>query len=66
VVIANGYLLLLTQEGQLQIGKASSEDFKPTLTADILDGRCWTVPVLLDGRLYARNLERAVCYNLKP
>ncbi len=66
LILAEGHLLLLTESGQLQIAKASPEDFKPTLTADILDGRCWSVPVLLDGRIYARNLERAVCFNLKP
>lgn len=66
VILAEGHLLLLTEAGQLQIGKASPEDFKPTLTAEILDGRCWSAPVLLGGRIYARNLERAACYNLKP
>lgn len=66
MILAEGHLILLTEGGQLQIGKASPEGFNPTLTADVLDGRCWSVPVLLDGRLYARNLERAVCYNLKP
>lgn len=65
MILADGHLILLTEQGQLQIAPASPQDFKPTLTADILDGRCWTVPVLLDGRVYARNLERAVCYNLR-
>jgi len=66
MIFADGHLILLTEAGQLQIAKASPEDFKPTLTAEILDGRCWSAPVLLGGRIYARNLERAVCYNLKP
>lgn len=66
IIMAEGHLILLTEGGQLQIAPVSPEDFKPTLTADILDGRCWSAPVLLGGRLYARNLERVVCYNLKP
>jgi outer membrane protein assembly factor BamB len=66
VLLADGTLFLLTENGELQIGKADPAGFAPVAAADILDGRCWTVPVLHRGRLYARNLERAVCYNLRP
>ncbi len=65
IVLADGYLFLLTEGGQLRIGKASAEAFKPLTSADILDGRCWFVPVLHRGRLYARNMERIVCLDLK-
>ena len=65
LVLADGYLLLLTQKGQLQIAKPSPEGFSAVTTADILTGRCWTVPVLHRGRLYARNLERLACFDLR-
>jgi outer membrane protein assembly factor BamB len=64
VVLADGYLYLLTEDGKLQIGKASAADFTPDTTATVLSDRCWTVPVLHKGRLYARNLDRVVCFNL--
>lgn len=64
LVLAQDHLLLLTQEGKLKIARASPEGFRPTTTADILNGRCWTVPVLHRGRLYARNLKRVVCFDL--
>lgn len=66
LILAEGHLILLTEKGQLQIAKASPEDFTPTLTTDILSGRCWSTPVLFNGRLYARNLDRLVCFNLRP
>ena len=65
VVLADGYLLLLTENGELQIAKASPTAFEPLGTADILSDRCWTVPVLHRGRLYARNLSHAVCLDLR-
>jgi len=65
MILADGNLIFLTEGGQLQIGKPSPEGFNLTTTADILDGRCWSVPVLLNGKLYARNLERVVCFNLR-
>jgi len=65
LVLAEGYLFLLTEKGELQIGKASPSGFEPVTTASILSGRCWTVPVLHQGKLYARNQERMVCFNMK-
>lgn len=66
VILADEHLLLLTETGELQIAKVSPDAFEPVATAEILSGRCWTVPVLHRGRLYARNLEKAVCYDLRP
>jgi outer membrane protein assembly factor BamB len=65
LILADGHLILLTQEGRLQIAKVSPAGFEPQPAVDILKGRCWTVPVLHRGRLYARNLERLVCLDLK-
>jgi len=65
VVLAQGQLLVLTAQGQLQIAKATPQGFDPITKADILDDRCWTVSVLYNGRLYARNLDRLVCFDLR-
>ena len=66
LAMAEGYLYFLTESGELQIGKASPGGFVPDTRADILDGRCWSVSVLHRGRIYARNLDRVACFNLKP
>lgn len=65
VILADGRLIALTAKGRLQIAKASPSGFEPTGEANILDDRCWTVPTLCEGRLYARNLERIVCVDLR-
>lgn len=64
VFLADGHLMVLTQGGKLHIAKADPNAFEPLTSADILSGRCWTVPVLHRGKLYARNLERVVCFDL--
>ncbi len=66
IVLADGHLLFLNEDGKLQIAPVSPKGFEPLTTADVLSGRCWTVPVLHRGKLYARNLERVVCFNLNP
>ncbi|MCH7632602.1 MAG: PQQ-like beta-propeller repeat protein [Planctomycetes bacterium] len=65
LILADGHLLLLTENGELQIAPLSSGGFSPLTNVDVLDGRCWAVSVLHDGRLYARNLDRIVCLDLK-
>lgn len=65
LILADGHLIALTGEGRLQIAKALPSGFDPTGEANILDNRCWTVPTLSDGRLYARNFDRIVCIDLR-
>jgi len=65
VVLADNHLIVLTEKGQLQTAKATPKEYKPIAKADLLSGRCWTVPTLYDGKLYLRNLEKAVCLDLR-
>ncbi|MBI4718904.1 MAG: PQQ-like beta-propeller repeat protein [Planctomycetes bacterium] len=65
LVLVGEHLILLTENGQLQIAKADPGGFEPVTTAEVLSGRCWTVPVLHRGRLYARNMDRVVCFDMK-
>lgn len=65
ITLAEGHLYLLTEDGRLEIAKATPEGYKALTSAEILSGRCWSVPVLYRGRVYARNLDRLVCFNLR-
>ncbi|MEK6675875.1 MAG: PQQ-binding-like beta-propeller repeat protein [Planctomycetota bacterium] len=65
LVLADRHFFLLTEGGELQIAEASDKDWNPITTKEILEGRSWCVPVLYRGRLYARDLERLVCLDLK-
>jgi outer membrane protein assembly factor BamB len=55
VTAADGKLIVLSESGELLVGKASPDGFRPTARAKVLDGKCWTVPVLANGRIYCRN-----------
>ena len=52
---ADGKLIILSEQGELVIATASATAFLPVARAQILTGKCWTVPVLSDGRIYCRN-----------
>lgn len=64
LVIADGHMIVLTEEGGLLIGAATPKGFEPKTEVRLQDGRHWTVPTLYEGRLYIRNLERAACFDL--
>jgi outer membrane protein assembly factor BamB len=65
LMLADGKLIVLSEKGKLVIAKASPEKFEELASAQILDGKCWTVPVLANGRIYARNADGdLVCVNV--
>jgi outer membrane protein assembly factor BamB len=64
VILADKQLIVFSEGGKLLIAPASPKEFKPTAEAQILNKRCWTIPMLHDGKLYCRNLERAVCVDI--
>jgi len=55
LMAADGKLIVLSESGDLLIGPASPKEFAPSARAKVLDGKCWTVPVLANGRIYCRN-----------
>lgn len=57
---ADGNLIVISEKGELMIGKASPEGFKPTARAQVGGGTYWTAPVLANGRIYVRNGEGQV------
>lgn len=66
VLVAGGKLVILSESGELFVAKPNPAKFEPEAQAKILSGRCWTVPVLSNGFLYARNAEgRVVCVDLR-
>jgi len=55
LMLAGDKLVVLGEKGKLAIVEASPEGYKELASAEVLTGKCWTVPVLAGGRIYARN-----------
>ena len=55
LMIADGKLLILAENGTLVLAKETSESYQELSRSAFLEGRCWTVPILLDKRIYGRN-----------
>jgi outer membrane protein assembly factor BamB len=66
LMLADGKLIVLSDSGELCVAQATPEGFKPTARAKVLDGKCWTVPVLANGRIYCRNARGdLVCVDVR-
>ncbi len=62
LMAADGKLIIITAKGELIIAKANPAKFDPISRTQVLDGRCWSAPVLANGRLYVRNAAgKMVC-----
>jgi len=55
LMLADGKLIVLSDAGKLTIVDAVPTGYEELASAQILEGKCWTVPVLSGGRIYARN-----------
>jgi outer membrane protein assembly factor BamB len=55
LIIADGKIIGLSDKGELYVIEPTPAGFKPISHAQVLGGKCWTTPVLANGRIYCRN-----------
>src|SRR5262249_30400771 len=55
---ADGHLVILGEYGRLAVADATPEEYRETASFGFSQSRCWTVPVIANGRLYLRDEEK--------
>jgi outer membrane protein assembly factor BamB len=66
LLCVNDYLLVLSEEGQLLLLDAVPEKRAPIAEArPFRGGRCWTMPVVAEGKLFLRNEQQMKCFDLR-
>jgi len=65
LLIADGHLVILSEEGLLLLADATPEAYRETARFQVLEGRTWTMPSLAAGKLYLRNQKEMVALNLE-
>ncbi|MGB9603790.1 MAG: alcohol dehydrogenase, partial [Limisphaerales bacterium] len=55
LMIADGKIVALSDGGKLVIAEATPTGYKQLATAQPLTGKCWTMPVLANGKIFCRN-----------
>ena len=66
LMIADDKLIVLDEQGDLVIADATPDEYRELARAKVLGGRSWVMPVLANGRLYAKtNTGNTVCLDLR-
>jgi outer membrane protein assembly factor BamB len=66
LLLADGNLIALTERGELVLIEATPKDYREKARASVLNRPpCRAEIALANGRLYARDGERLVCWNLR-
>jgi outer membrane protein assembly factor BamB len=56
LMMADGKLIILGDKGDLVIVEATPAAYKEMARAKVLDGHCWSMPVLANGRIYCKTI----------
>lgn len=65
-ILVGDSIVVLSDAGELVIGKANPESFEEQARLDVLSGKCWSTPAYADGRIYLRSTEQAACVEVAP
>ncbi len=65
-IIVDGKLLILGDAGQIVLAEANPKGYTELARAEVLNGKCWSTPMVSEGRIYARSTKEAVCLDVKP
>ncbi len=67
IAAEGGRILLLSDKGELSLAEVSPAGFRLLGRFQALGGKCWTPPILANGRVYLRNaVGDLVCYEALP
>ena len=66
LMMADGKLIILDEQGELVIASATPAGYEELARTKLFDDRCWVMPVLANGRIYARtNKGEMVCLDVR-
>jgi outer membrane protein assembly factor BamB len=64
LIYADGRLIVLGDDGLLALVEASSKAYQERGRAQVFQGKTWTLPTLVDGKLYLRDLNELIALDV--
>ncbi len=64
VILAGNTVLALADNGELAAVEATPTGYKELSRAKVIEGKCWSTPVVANGRAYVRSTKEGVCVDI--
>ena len=64
VILTGDRVLALADNGELVAFEAKPAAYKELARFKVLDGKCWTTPIVSNGQVFARSTKEAVCLDV--
>jgi len=64
VILVGDRVLALADNGDLVSFDATPASYHEISRAKVLDGKCWTTPIVSNGQIFARSTKEAVCLDV--
>ena len=61
VILVGDKLLALSDKGELAVVAATNSGYRELARRKVISGKCWSTPVISDGKVFARSTKEAVC-----
>ena len=65
IMLAGDQMIVLTEEGQVALVKATPERFEEIARFEAIEGKTWNYPVIADGRLLVRNVREMAAFDIR-
>ena len=63
-ILIDGSLLALSDDGHVVLAEADSKAYREQSRFKAVSGKCWTTPILANGRIYVRSTTEAACFDV--
>lgn len=65
LILVDGHLIVLSDQGKLIIAEANPDAFTEKESIQAMEGKSWTAPSFVNGKLYLRNLSEMTCIEIQ-